>query len=528
MRYFSSFFILNNIFLFISSQAFAIEDQKLYCTNLAKFTCAPGVNDDGTGATAKNNGNKALEFSLFYKSELLRRFNEILSNSKIPENNDFRTLSIHALGLTRGECLSAEPEKIKSCNAKISEGLMNLGSQDFPYDQNKIRSEAAREVRTWADGVGDLEETMFVRSHPIYEQILKQSTAVLTSKSPESGQTQDKIRNKIFPEIKKLLLKRISQLPLDDTNKKLIMSKVKAIPFIESPCMGDSPSKAMEKFTVNAFYEPASNSFHICGGLMELSSSDFDLAAIVAHEISHSIDPCSIQMRPEGMAFRYKEKTMEGMDKEYPIQGLIPCLRSEKSIRAENIAGRQYPQTQGNGPVKAPSSMPAYSSGNYNYFNGAENANSSMKEKIFNYCQRQFNIESKSMEGTDQITESIADWFASELVTEYIDQNYPKLNQEQWQNGLTNIFKALCSSTKSETNNLDVHPPLDKRLNAIFLANPKIRQKLDCTKIASPYVYCDAQNPDVLLQTYGRTSNQSTNPSINQPNNIMAPPPQHQ
>lgn len=76
----------------------------------------------------------------------------------------------------------------------------------------------------------------------------------------------------------------------------------------KGPCLGDDHNKIAEKFLINAFYHPIKNTLQICDGLMEHTNSEFDLVAIMTHELAHSIDPCSIQLYPEAMAFQYKGK----------------------------------------------------------------------------------------------------------------------------------------------------------------------------------------------------------------------------
>lgn len=174
------------------------------------------------------------------------------------------------------------------------------------------------------------------------------------------------------------------------------------------------------------------------------------------------------------------------MDKEYPIQGLVLCLRSDKSIKAINFSN-SYPQP-------APP--------NFNYNGGASSTYTS-QQKPFNYCERQTDLQSGASKETDQIGESVSDWFAAEIIVDYIKQNHPNITQEQWQNGLTNVYKLLCKSGNHNYSEAHVHPPTEKRINAIFLANPKVREKLGCSEVPSKYAYCDAQKPEELMKNYG-------------------------
>jgi len=483
-------FILILSFILFTLKSFAEIDTKLYCTNLAKFTCAPGSNDDGTGSTSKVNQDKVHEFHSAYNAELAKNFNEILTSDK-KEHVAFRKLSLNALGLSRGECLSSEAEEIKTCNTKITEGLIELASKDQFISQMTAEQILETQFANWSQGQGDLEDAVYIKNNLVFINAIDKTTSQLNKKSISLEQTQNKVE-KIFPKVKFLLMERVTRLPIPEATKKILISKIDAIEMDKGPCLSRDQDKIAEKFLINASYNPFKNTLQICDGLMEHSNSEFDLVAIITHELAHSIDPCIIQLYPEGMAYRYKGSTQFEMDREYPIQGLILCLRSDKSLKAVNFSNSSSSKNMGAPPPSPYVNTPGYSN--------------SIQQKSFNYCELQTNSRTGAKKQTDQIGEAVPDWFAAEIIVDYIKQNHPNLTEKQWQNGLTNTYKSLCSKEDHKNSEKDVHSPTEKRINAIFLANPKVRERLGCSEIQSKYVYCDAQKPEELMKNYEVTA----------------------
>lgn len=178
----NKFFILLLSFVLFVLKSFAEINPKLYCTNLAKFTCAPGINDDGTGNTSKVNQDKVHEFHSAYNAELAKSFNEIL-NSNNKDHASFRKLSLSALGLSRGDCLSSEAEKIKTCNLKITDGLVELASKDRNISRTIAGQIENQQYEKWSQGQGDLEDSLFVKNNLVYIDVINKVTSQLSKKS---------------------------------------------------------------------------------------------------------------------------------------------------------------------------------------------------------------------------------------------------------------------------------------------------------------------------------------------------------
>lgn len=274
------------------------------------------------------------------------------------------------------------------------------------------------------------------------------------------------VSEKTFPKVKELVRKKIKSLPINDKAKKFMEEKVNSIQYTGEPC-GRGDAILARRFMPGAMFVGSENSTRLCRSYLDENASDFMIATALAHELAHSIDPCNITVGPAENAFRYKNQTnLDSMDDEYPIAGLISCLRSDKSVHA--IAPQFVAQAAAGG-----NAYPLYSA----------YGNSRAK---YDYCD--------SLE-PDMIGEAFSDWLASEVTTDFIQDKYPNLTRAQWQIGYSNTFRNACDRLPGTT-----HPAIKDRINAVVLVNPKVREKMGCQKPHSSLVYCDAQNPDLLMQ----------------------------
>jgi hypothetical protein len=205
----------------------------------------------------------------------------------------------------------------------------------------------------------------------------------------------------------------------------------------------------------------------MCRGYFNNSTSEFSLAHTIAHELAHSIDPCSLSLGQQDSRIHYPLQATQGeVEKTYPLSGVLGCLRSGNSVRAQQKWANpgKHPETPFVTNVMS-----------------------------FPFCNR-----------SDQVTESVADWFAAEVLPTYISRHFPKLTPTQLQDGYSNVWRDDCSIPKgfpsyeylnppapSSYSDIDEeHPPLAVRVNRILLVNPEIRKQLGCTRPHSKNIYC--------------------------------------
>jgi hypothetical protein len=436
-------------------------EQSGLCENLSRFSCAPGTQNDGTGdSTTKDPLDTSATALLDSKKDvILSRFHDLLND---PDNAYIKKLSYSAAGLADApQCNSTEPQQIRKCESDLDTALLSMTKRQL------LGVNVASAGHYQLPGAKISDKQLFFENAIIkktFDDFEKDFGITL-----ERPKVEAKIRDKIFPEVKKLLAKKINSLSISEEQKKFMMEKVKSIYYAGTDCeeMAGGLAKSM---LPNAFYDPLKNHFKVCKGLLNQSDSDFHLVGVIAHELAHSIDPCGITIGPEKDALVYKNDTeLDKMDKEYPISGLIACLRSEKSIAAKNF------DASGMNSAGNPATYGIYQQ------------NSSGK-KVYTYCNNR-----------DQVGEAVSDWFSAEVTVDYIEANHPNLTKEQWQIGFSNIYRPICFDTNTiQMWMADVHADTPRRIDSVILTNKSVREKMGCTKPHSKYSYCDPHKPSEM------------------------------
>lgn len=401
------------------------------CQDLAKFSCSPGRQDDGTGSSTVPTIAEVLKIFdglNFQKEETENKFRKLLAD---PQNGELKNLAMSSSGLADSpQCVSKTPASISKCTSDTIEGLMELtkrtllGQRNFVLNKDGGYGEKylLSENKQFKDTIGELEKEL--------------------SKRSARPEVENKIEATIFPRIKELLREKINALPIDEKRKRAMQDKLNTAHYAGSDC--DEMAAGLSKdYIPNAFMNPKNGAFKICKGFFSDGTSDFHLAGVIAHELAHIVDPCSVSIGAENIRLSYKNtEDLEKMDQEYPIQGLISCLRSAKSVGAQNSIQKGYLVGNPNGGY---SLSPAYMDGGIPSFN---NGGVSTSAK-FSYCNK-----------TDQIGEVVSDWFSAELVTDYIQEKHPNLSVEQWQIGYSNLYRSACSDSDSNSpTKFDEHPP---------------------------------------------------------------------
>ncbi len=247
-----------------------------------------------------------------------------------------------------------------------------------------------------------------------------------------------KIRTKIFPRVQGLLAKKIGQYVGDENLKSQMMAKVRKIGFdYDVPNCRRIPPQFR-----GPSYDPIANKIHFCSGPILKNNSEFLLAQVCAHELSHSIDPCILQQ--SGM-IQYK-RSSSGFDSQFALPEVLQCLRGNSSMAAQK--GALCPGPGSNGKPQ------------------------------------------------DQIGESFADWMGDEIAPEYISEFHPNLTTENMRNGYSNIAKTFCNPPKHPPGmdrppGRDPHPSPLKRYNFGLLVQPLVRRQMGCEVAPPPgKTYC--------------------------------------
>lgn len=466
-------FLVLSVFLLSSS---AVADVSPLCNDLARFACAPGSYKDGTGEIKSESEISRFMASYAEKSraDLHDRFQKILSD---PSNSYFKEVALASMGLKNSpQCNSTAPDDVSACRENLIDGLTTIAQK---------QALGALMPRTGLERPGNLRELNFITQNNVFQKVIQELNG-RAQKDLAKPELSKKIRDEIFPKIKELIVARLKDLSIPEDKKNFMIGKVNSIMFDGTTCEemgggfgGSNNGEVVSALIVpNAFYDPMRNIFKLCSGFLLQSTSEFQIADTIAHELMHSIDPCFIGHGPSDLGFKYSNQTdLKKMEQEYPIKNVIQCLRDDRSVGARNFNSEESQIRS----LPPPIPMPAGPSGGYG---GGLGAPPTKESKKASFCLR------------DQIGESVADWMAAEVLPIYMEQNH-KLTTEQYRNGYANALRLICQIEQDPNVSftLDVHPAMEKRINKILLMNPKIRKQMGCPEKHPENVYCDPERP---------------------------------
>jgi hypothetical protein len=459
--------------ILLSTSVFA--DVSPLCNDLARFACAPGSYKDGTGEIKSESEISRFMSSYAEKSRkaLHDRFQKLLSS---PENSYFKDIATAGLGLKNSpQCSSTSAENVLACRENLIDGLTTIAQK---------QALGPLMPRTGLERQGNLKDLNYIIQNNSYQKVIQELNDQV-QKDLGNPEMTKKIQDKIFPKIKDLIVARLKQLSIPDEQRNLMINKLSSISFEGTTCQelgggrGRSNGEVVSSLLVpNAFYDPQRNIFKLCSGYLLQSTSEFQIATTIAHELSHGIDPCNVAQGPADMGFKYStDQDLKRMESEYPIKNVLQCLRDKRSIGArgsnstdddEAIRPEPYGGMSGN-PM--PIGMGS--------FNRNSKAVSGEPRKA-SFCDG------------DQIGESFCDWMAAEVLPTYMEQNY-KLTTEQYRNGYANARRLICSVQQEGMESFGEHPPMENRINKIILVNPKVRAQMGCPQKHPTNVYCDPE-----------------------------------
>lgn len=458
------------------------------CKDLATFACSPGGHNDGTGATKseKELAKQTNDYAAKTTEKLNAKFGQVVDD---PKNEYFKNLALAGLGLKNSpQCNSEDAADVAGCRENLIDGLTMWAH----------RASGSSAGASPLGKIGNIEGMSTVLQNSGFQKVWKDMNA---EAEKDLGMEKDaqKIKDKVFPQIKDLIVARLEKMEIPDKQKKFMISKVNAIEFEGTNCNeGPNGATVASLYTPNAFYNPKSNTFKYCSGYLMQSNSEFSMAAVIAHELGHSIDPCNIAEGPKDFGFKYSSDDISKMEKEYPIKGLISCLRDKRSAGARNFMvapliksmapyGSMGKDRSGEDEEELLKFTPSHR-GNHRHGGEGGMARSAGgsgggERPKANFCK------------DDQIGESFSDWLSAEVTPDYIASNH-KLSAKQMQLGYSNTRRGVCRQTPDDESNTDEHPSDTIRYNKIMLANPKVREQMGCPKDNPDARYCKGDGSD--------------------------------
>ncbi len=453
--------LLASLAVSISLIAHAQNDK--VCEDLHRLSCSPGVVDDGTGSAENPTSLDEEEFNL-YKKIKQTSADSFRAELVKPQNNYFRKIALSATGLSLNPvCENAENSPSKECIDVLSKGISDISLVVIAkggYGNSTSNS---------------LNNLTYLLDSPLFKstnaKILQQTRNSLGVESQDEN-----IKNDIFPKVKSKIIEKINLYVADPVVRKRLVDKISAIQYMGNDCsnqVSNSPSVDGLLY-VNAGYYKASNTFLYCSGLLMKNSSYYQAYFTIAHELSHSIDPCNIGNGPEDYRFEYKGAFNKQMAEQmFPFSGVLSCLRSNDSVAARDLSVAT---------VNANGNSSGARGGMIGLPSGAPPA-------VFNstaaFCEK------------DQIGESFADWMAAEILPELVADKFGKRTPEKNRLGFSNVARGMCDDERVTPRSADVdatdpHPYWYLRTNKVLLAQPKIRSLMGCPEIPTQAKYCKA------------------------------------
>jgi hypothetical protein len=241
--------------------------------------------------------------------------------------------------------------------------------------------------------------------------------------------------NNLKPILVRVAVKNLND-KLPPTLVTQLTKKINSIIFAGDCKVSALPHDTSSLFTYNLFYHPPTNTFKACVGAGVANTSVFSLVYNTAHEMSHALSPC-------GLDIEYLDRGYNAVDFfNYPrnagLSERIAAYPFSKIVKT--LMGRSI----------------------QNFFVGLEDG---------------FESEPMCSVGGNVLDESVADAFATEVLIEFMKDFRGKLSALNFANGFANTFRFACGPGFDEAS---THPSARDRLNKIILGNPQVKTLMKC------------------------------------------------
>lgn len=459
------------------------------CEMLPEYTCSDGILNDGTGTMVRNN-TQAQQQQIIDDSytSLVRQFQSALTNAENPPTSRDIDIALSASGGTLAPACREEQRfrngRLNFACARFLALFMARKANSDIFDGNNLQG-------FFNQSETSLEDLDMMVNSGLYTSVFRAHNEQLLS-GQDFTQTTERAEA-IFNQSREVMGQFITSNITNRNTREQLLNKVNAIRFQGVDCASpNSDTYSLDSsFMTGAFYVPTDNTFRYCNGLAAQGLSEYNMVAIITHEMAHSIDPCLIADGPRISRFNYSSDDPE--NSEYPFQ-VLDCLRSDESVQAfdPNNPPEEFQQMGGGFPQGFPG-MPGRPT-----------------EPPEPFCDR-----------GDQINESFCDWMGAEVLARYM-QNRPNATRQQHIDGLASIWRPFCNDRDGlGPSNLGQpspsnHPSTRDRLQRITLAQPTIRRLIGCTPLSedSEIRYCDHRNPYVppASEVQPSTPNQNQTP----------------
>jgi hypothetical protein len=238
---------------------------------------------------------------------------------------------------------------------------------------------------------------------------------------------RDDVQGPFFDRLKKLAKERIEKLRMPEEIRGRILARMDKVELRAGSC---GLVREEQLYPETLTFSGLNDDIRICEAALVKVNSRIALASLILHELGHTFDPCHIADRKNGLMTYILNRPR---DAQYPLAELVNCLRKPESGGAK--------------------------------FN--ENC------------------------GKDQIGETVADWFRSEILPRLIAEDYKSMTLKERRAAYLNAAWRTCVTTR-----LPEYPSGEIRVNALLSAQPEVRDQIGCPRDRYKFKYCDSPAAD--------------------------------
>lgn len=470
------------------------------CENLANISCTQVPLDDGTGVSAGTAKDGETEFLEEIKKnkikdmmpEIQKKVDGLVSSLKPEEMSELK------------KQICPKEEGCTDLNQKLSAVYADTiieGRQSCLKDSCRPamalminREEDDLDKAIFANGTTELQKKTKLLQKEIFNNV--KDKVIKTS-------LIDRVEKTLFPAVKEQITKYLedsmgarpgenaaqkAQREATLSAMKLRISKVwfQGID-CNQPLKASSEQKEIKSTysfnstgTQNALYSPSINSVRVCAGALMADTSEFSIIQTLAHEVTHSIDPNNIALPvlsgdKLSAVLKYskgpEESCHERIANEYPLKGVINCLRDKDSIASPLIKNYEKVEQNQTSGFKMDSREQDKDEANL------PPALLKIREerKLVDQAKKESGLCSENH--TDGIGEAYSDWMAAQVLPKLIKKLHPNLKDQQ------KIINGYANTNRGDCNGHDpTHPTARDRVNQIVLNNPEVRAHMGCTQ----------------------------------------------
>lgn len=494
--------------------------QANFCDDIWKRSCK-GIERLKDGQPGPGGMQKQQELALVALEKAQLQAEAVLGD---PKNEQFLDIAKERYGDQIKECKSADGEALclKAIAKTLASWILNRWVEEKKLFLNNEFSPKL-----------DLDSTEYLIQSPIFVR-LEKSIVEMRTDLAGGGAARNRYLQSTFPEVRRRIVERVADMDLPDETRTKMLRRLKAIEPDLSSC-NEKHKGLQAMFQADAHYHPVRQTLVLCPHFFHHADDPIVHIFVTAHELSHSIDPCTLRRGPKAITPKVEPaRDQNEMDNQHPFANVLKCLRSEQSIKAEPGAppetviddifpfpGRRpddfplprWPSDyQYDARRRSPLGLPPggaidprshfwwwfFESEEEKARRVAKEYQKQMDEqwREWEEMRRQMVQRTKTPERLencqprDQIGEAFSDWIATETLNQMakegaIDSNSLKV-------GLTKIAQHFCAYAPGGPSRLG-HPASQKRMERILMAHPQLRQALGCPETALGIAYCDAK-----------------------------------